>query len=74
MKLLTSFRSFIRHTCSRRLKSKVSEKLAGLTPKHEVRTGPAENMGTEGHRLNNDYISCTLDSLAQFIKGGHGFQ
>ena len=51
MKLLISFRSFIRHYCGRRLKSKVSEKLAGLTPKHEVRTGPAENMETEGHRL-----------------------
>ena len=59
VKLLISFRSFIRHYCSRRLKSKVSEKLAGLTPKHEVRTGPAENMGTEGHRLMN-YITCTL--------------
>ena len=56
MKLLISFRSFIRHYCSRSLKSKVSEKLAGLTPKHEVRTGPAENMGAEGHRLYIVYL------------------
>ena len=38
----------------------MSEKLAGLTPKHEVRTGPAENMGAEGHRLYMYRVPGTL--------------